>query len=71
MSKNGQSSGMPQLKSEIMRDRFLTVSLYPEPKPHRPWIRLCGLWLLDAGFTPQTRVQVKVAKDQLVIVVDR
>ncbi|QRX81618.1 SymE family type I addiction module toxin [Glaciimonas sp. PAMC28666] len=48
-------------------DRFLTVSLYPEPQPHVPWIRLRGLWLKQAGFTAQTKIKVQVMTDRLVI----
>ncbi|MFZ6689302.1 SymE family type I addiction module toxin [Undibacterium sp. SXout11W] len=54
-------------KSKFKHERFLTVSLCPQPRPRLPWIRLCGLWLLDAGFTPKTRVRVRVMKDCLVI----
>lgn len=48
-------------------ERFLTVSLYPVVKPNVPWIRLHGLWLQQAGFTPQTRIRVRVMSGCLVI----
>lgn len=49
------------------QERFLTVSLYPEARPHIPWIRLRGLWLQQAGFTPKSRIRVRVMTDCLVI----
>lgn len=49
------------------QERFLTVSLYPETMPRIPWIRLRGLWLQQAGFTPQSRVRVRVMTGCLVI----
>ncbi len=51
----------------VYKDRLLTVSLYPEPRPRLPWIRLCGLWLQQAGFEPQSRVRVRVMQGCLVI----
>lgn len=49
------------------QERFLTVQLYPEAKPKIPWIRLRGLWLLQAGFTPQARIRVRIMSGCLVI----
>lgn len=49
------------------QERFLTVQLYPERQPRSPWIRLRGLWLQQAGFTPQTRIRVRVMRGCLVI----
>ena len=49
------------------QERFLTVTFYPEPRPRIPWIRLRGLWLQHAGFTPQSRIRVRVMTDCLVI----
>lgn len=49
------------------QERFLTVTLYPEPQPRLPWIRLRGLWLEQAGFAPQTRIRVRVMQGCLVI----
>jgi hypothetical protein len=51
----------------LVRERFLTVCLYPEANPHVPWIRLRGLWLQQAGFTPKSRVRVRVMPGCLVI----
>jgi len=51
-----------------MRDRFLTVALYPESKPQTPWIRLRGRWLQQAGFTQHSRIRVRVMMDCLVII---
>lgn len=49
------------------QERFLTVQLVPEAKPKIPWIRLRGLWLQQAGFTPQSRIRVRVMNGCLVI----
>lgn len=43
------------------------MSLYPEKEPHIPWIRLRGRWLQEAGFTPSSRVRVRVMKNCLVL----
>lgn len=58
---------MPQRGKQ---ERFLTVTLYPEPKPYRPWIRLCGHWLQQAGFVPQARIRVRIMQGCLVITTD-
>ncbi|MBB3214080.1 hypothetical protein FHW67_003390 [Herbaspirillum sp. Sphag1AN] len=44
--------------------RFLTVQL---SNSKVPWLRLHGLWLQQAGFSPRSRVQVRVMDDCLVI----
>ena len=49
------------------QERFLTVSIYPEAIPRLPWIRLRGRWLAQAGFTPQTRIRVRIMRGCLVI----
>jgi hypothetical protein len=36
-------------------------------RPRPPRIRLVGLWLAQPGFTPKTRVKVRVMKGCLVI----
>lgn len=51
-------------------DRFITVGLYPEFKPKKPWLRIQGLWLLKAGFTPKLRVRISVSPGRLVITPD-
>jgi len=66
MARRNHTSEISTLKSN-KRERFLTVQLYPEPKPKIPWIRLRGLWLMQAGFTPQSRIRVRVMKSCLVI----
>lgn len=50
-----------------VQERFLTVALYPEAQPHIPWIRLRGMWLQQAGFTPKSKVKIRVMTDCLVI----
>ena len=54
-------------KNRRRQERFLTVSVYPEAAPHVPWLRLHGLWLHEAGFTPNSRVRVRVMFGCLVI----
>lgn len=49
------------------QERFLTVSIYPEANSRTPWIRLRGLWLRQAGFTPKSRIRVQVMPGCLVI----
>lgn len=49
------------------QERFLTVQLYPEAIPRLPWIRLRGLWLQQAGFSPHARIRVRVMQGCLVI----
>jgi hypothetical protein len=62
----GLQDTSPQ-RYEFHQERILTVSLYPEAWPHVPWIRLRGMWLQEAGFTPHSRVRVRVMKDCLII----
>lgn len=50
--------------------RFLTVALYPGPFRRLPWVRLRGLWLEQAGFSPQMRVRVRIMPGCLVITTD-
>jgi len=61
------SETIPTSTGTSHQERWLTVGLYPEFRPRKPWIRLHGLWLKEAGFTPQTRVRVKVMTGCLVI----
>jgi len=51
-----------------MPDRTLTVQELRFTTSTTPSIRLTGQWLLDAGFSPRTRVTVTVAHNKLVIV---
>jgi len=64
--KHNDTPEVPTSKSS-KQERFLTVKLYPEAQPKTPWIRLHGQWLQQAGFTPQTRIRVRVMTDCLVI----
>lgn len=66
MAKRDDTPDAPSSQSG-RQERFLTVQLYPEAKPKIPWIRLRGLWLLQAGFTPQTRIRVRIMRGCLVI----
>ena len=56
MAKRDDTRDGPVPEGMDKQERFLTVTLYPEWRARKPWIRLRGLWLLQAGFTPQTRV---------------
>jgi hypothetical protein len=67
MSKNSTRSDALKSDKPSSQERFLTVCLYPETNPHVPWIRLRGLWLRQAGFTPKSRVRVRVMPGCLVI----
>lgn len=67
MAKHNDAQHGPPPEVSHLPDRHLTVSLYPEPNPHVPWIRLHGLWLRQAGFTPKSRVRVRVMPGCLVI----
>lgn len=53
--------------AEPKAERFVTVSLYPEPNPTTPFIRLRGLWLEQAGFDVQTRVRIQVEQGRLIL----
>ncbi len=66
MAKRDDTSTVPTSKRN-KQVRFLTVQLVPQATPNIPWIRLRGLWLLQAGFSPQARVRVRVMKGCLVI----
>ncbi len=67
MAKTNDTRDTPTPKGIDKQERFLTVTLYPEWKARKPWIRLRGLWLLQAGFAPQTRIRVRVMTKCLVI----
>lgn len=66
MAERNHTRDIPAPKGS-KQERFLTVQLYPETKPRLPWIRLHGLWLQQAGFTPQARIRVRVMTGCLVI----
>jgi len=65
MSEHEPPEDGPETK--IRPVRFLTVSLYPESRPRRPFIRLCGHWLSGAGFTPKMKIRVEVAHGKIII----
>lgn len=67
MSNNSEYRGAPKPYKPGKQERFLTVSICPEATPRTPWIRLRGLWLQDAGFTPKSRIRVRVMPGCLVI----
>ena len=67
MAKRNGARDRPTLEGQGQQEHLLTVSVYPEAKPHVPWIRLRGLWLQQAGFTPQSRIRVRVMTGCLVI----
>jgi hypothetical protein len=70
MAETNHKPGRRPRKATVVsmkQERFLTVSLYPQRRLRLPWIRLRGLWLQQAGFTPQARVRVRVMQGCLVI----
>ena len=69
MADTNDKPGRRPRKADISmkKERFLTVQLYPERRPRLPWIRLRGLGLKQAGFTPQARIRVRVMQGCLVI----
>lgn len=67
MAKRDDTRDGPVPEGIGRQERFLTVTLFPEWRARKPSIRLCGLWLLQAGFTPQTRVRVRIMRGCLVI----
>ena len=56
-----------KLTNQMFPERSATVANLIEKKTHYPWIRLRGLWLAKAGFTPETKVRIRVMTDCLVI----
>ena len=58
-----------RVSKDPYKDRFLTVTLYPESYPTIPWLRVKGRWLEGAGFTERTRVRVRVRRGRLVLTV--
>ena len=67
MAKRDHTRDEPLHEDIGKQERFLKVTLYPEPEPRLPWIRLRGLWLLQAGFLPQARIRVRIMRGCLVI----
>ena len=61
----------PPPKERAMKvERFLTVVDLRTPKD-TPALRVSGKWLAQAGFPPETRVKITVAKGCLVITKER
>jgi hypothetical protein len=67
MAKRDDTRDVPVPESIGKQERFLTVTLYPDPIPRIPWIRLRGLWLEQAGFAPSARIRVRIMHGCLVI----
>ena len=67
MAERNHTRDVPVPEHIDKQERFLTVALYPEPRPRLPWIRLRGMWLQQAGFIPQMRVRVRIMRGCLVI----
>jgi hypothetical protein len=67
MTKRNDTPNAAKPTGASKQERFLTVQLVPEQRPRIPRIRMVGLWLAQAGFTPETRVKVRVMKGCLVI----
>ncbi|MGB7195216.1 MAG: hypothetical protein WBD81_17305 [Collimonas pratensis] len=45
----------------------LTVSFYQEQNPDIFWIRLCGADVVRTGFTPDSRLRVRIMAGCLII----
>ena len=61
----------PPPKERAMKaERFMTVADLRTPKD-TPTLRVSGKWLAQAGFPPETRVKITVAKGCLVITKER
>lgn len=67
MAANNDTRKKPKPKNQTFQERSTTVIKYMEKEVHYPWIRLRGLWLEKAGFTPRTKIRVRVMTDCLVI----
>lgn len=70
MARRDDTRVVPMHTQRAKQERFLTVALYPEAVPRLPWIRLRGLWLLQAGFVPHARVRVRIMQGCLIITMD-
>jgi hypothetical protein len=66
MARHDDTPEVPTSKTN-KQEWSLTVQLVPEAKPKIPSIRLRGLWLQQAGFTPQACIRVRVMNGCLVI----
>jgi hypothetical protein len=70
MAKRDDTRNIPPPTNQTYQERRVTVSLYPEYRPHVPWIRLKGLWLEEAGFSPESKLRIRVMTNCLVITKD-
>ena len=57
----------PKPTNQTFQERSTTVADYFERKSHIPWMRIRGHWLAMAGFTPKTKVRIRVMTGCLVI----
>ena len=70
MAKHDDTRNKPKLSNQTHPERSATVATILEKKTHYPWIRLRGHWLQKAGFSPETKVRIRVMTDCLVITKD-
>jgi len=67
MAGNNITPKKPKLTNQTFPERSATVADYLEKETHYPWMRLRGHWLAKAGFTPHTKVRIRVMTECLVI----
>jgi hypothetical protein len=67
MVKKDVTIKRPQPTNQTFQERGTTVARYHERKSHIPWLRIRGHWLALAGFTPTTKVRIRVMTGCLVI----
>ena len=70
MAKPDNTRNNPKPSNQTHQERSATVGRCPDNPPRTPWIRLRGLWLEQAGFSPKTKVRIRVMTDCLVITKD-
>lgn len=63
-----------QCFKNIMKEKIRRIKVYPKHSSRKdipfkivPEIRLCGLWLKDAGFFIGNRIIVIVSKNEIII----
>ena len=66
--KPPKSARPPRIKPR--RRVTVSTSAAPASDVAIPWLRLCGHWLVPAGFAPHTRVQVHVGKGVLILLAE-
>lgn len=62
-----QTPSMHRLTVQSLVQRSGSRSAWRPYEYVRPWIRLSGKWLADAGFRDRDRIVVRVASGRLVI----